>query len=63
VRKYIVIHIDQHGERHQIGDAVEAATPQDALYTVLELFGAEDDGNYEVCKWWPQATQPSDERT
>lgn len=33
-----------HTERHQI----EAKTAEDALYTLLEQTGAEDDGNYEV---------------
>lgn len=45
---YYVTHCDEHGERHQIGDALEAKTPEDALYTILEQSGAEDDGNYEV---------------
>lgn len=46
--RYYVTHTDQNGERHQIGDAFEAKTPEDALYTLLEAAGAEDDGNYEV---------------
>jgi hypothetical protein len=47
-RRFYVTHTDQHGERHQIGNAFEAKTPEDALYTILEQSGAEDDGNYEV---------------
>jgi hypothetical protein len=46
--QYYVTHTDSHGERHQIGDAFEAKTPQDALNTILEQAGADDDGNYEV---------------
>ena len=46
--KFYVTHTDKHGERHQIGDAFEAKTPEDALYSLLEETGADDDGNYEV---------------
>ena len=47
-RIYYVTHRDQYGERQQIGDPFEARNPTDALYTILEQAGAEDDGNYEV---------------
>jgi len=46
--RFYVTHMDTNGERHQIGDAFEAKTPEDALYTILEMSSAEDDGNYEV---------------
>jgi hypothetical protein len=45
---YYVTHTDAHGERHQIGDAFEAKTPEDAICTILQQSGAEDDGKYEV---------------
>jgi len=46
--RYYVTHKDANGERHQIGDAFEAKTPRDALNTILEQSGTQDDGNYEV---------------
>ena len=46
--KYYVTHTDSNGERHQIGEAFEAKSPEDALYTLLEAAGADDDGHYEV---------------
>lgn len=45
---YYVTHTDEYGERHQIGDAFEAKSATDALFTLLEQAGAEDDGRYEV---------------
>ncbi len=48
MNRYYVTHTDTNGERHQIGDAFEAKTPEDALYTLLGQSGAEDDGMFEV---------------
>jgi hypothetical protein len=46
--KFYVTHRDEHGERHQIGEAFEAAGPTAALDLILEQSGSEDDGDYEV---------------
>jgi hypothetical protein len=54
---FYITHIDAHGEHHQIGDAFEAATPEDALYAILKMSGAEDDGNYVVWSKPPPAAR------
>jgi hypothetical protein len=46
--KFYVVHTDQNGERHQIGDAFEAATAEHALDTILIGADEADDGRYEV---------------
>ncbi len=46
--RFYVTHTDANGERHQIGDAFEAKTAEDALSTILRGAGVEDDGSYEV---------------
>lgn len=43
---YYITHTDRGGERHQIGGAWEADTPQAAIAAMLAAADAEDDGRY-----------------
>lgn len=53
-RRYYITHEDDHGERHQLDGEFIGKTPKDALYSMLEQSGGEDDGRWEV---W-QADKP-----
>ena len=44
--KFYVKHIDSRGEAHVVGDVYDAISAEDAIATILEQNGEEDDGGY-----------------
>jgi hypothetical protein len=44
--RFYIIHIDEHGERHEIGGTYEAIHAAEAIAMMLREAGAEDDGYY-----------------
>jgi hypothetical protein len=45
---YYLTHTDEAGERHQLGGAWEADTPEAAIAQMLAEAGAENDGRWEA---------------
>jgi hypothetical protein len=46
--RFYITHTDNHGERHQIGGAYEAASEAEAIAQMLSDAGETDDGNWNA---------------